>query len=324
MQGTLSAMVALFMWTGNLTWYFATFLSSTLHRLFQEPHGQGEGDSSGYDSSGDSSSSSSSSKTGGASFLDRDGSNRAAATYVLPPCEVKSPELGFWSSDGDFGMSGSTFTPPNLTCHNWEVLPVAATSCVIVSVPQLPTLAVLINTFAVSMFVTAFVVAFLCYLAFGHILLNTTARHGWGLPGWVRTISVTAHFTLVYFAPSFDEIGGQGGDERRGGGGGGGGVRGGGGNMGGSGATIPAAGAAGAAAPAAATGHASASVGANASAAASGSAGAGAALSSAGAPAAASAAVAPAATPSAAPAAVGSTREQLIRQFSEGGNNDGS
>ena len=44
--------------------------------------------------------------------------------------------------------------------------------------------------------------AFSCYLVLGHILLNTAARNNVELPSFIRTLSVTAQFTMVYFAPT--------------------------------------------------------------------------------------------------------------------------
>ena len=59
----------------------------------------------------------------------------------------------------------------------------------------------LVNTFAIAFAVTFAVTAFSCYLLFGHVLLGTAGRHRIALPTWVRTLSVTVQFTMVYFAP---------------------------------------------------------------------------------------------------------------------------
>ena len=122
------------------------------------------------------------------------------AMPTWPTCEEVSPKLGFASAD-NFGINSPIFTPPNTTCRLWEVLPITAKACVVVSVPELPTLVVLVNTFAVAIFVAAIVATFLAYLVLGHLLLGVSHTHGWALPSWVRTVQVSVHFTMVYFGP---------------------------------------------------------------------------------------------------------------------------
>ena len=66
----------------------------------------------------------------------------------------------------------------------------------------------LVNSFAIAGFVTMVVLFFSCYLLFGHVLLGAAGRNNVILPRWIRTISVTAQFTLVYFTPSLRMVGG--------------------------------------------------------------------------------------------------------------------
>ena len=69
-------------------------------------------------------------------------------------------------------------------------------------------LVMLVNSFAIAGFVTMVVLFFSCYLLFGHVLLGAAGRNNVILPRWIRTISVTAQFTLVYFTPSLRMVGG--------------------------------------------------------------------------------------------------------------------
>ena len=44
-----------------------------------------------------------------------------------------------------------------MTCLQWEIVPITVTSCIVVTIPQLPTLIMLVNSFALAFFVTAVV-----------------------------------------------------------------------------------------------------------------------------------------------------------------------
>ena len=55
---------------------------------------------------------------------------------------TRSPALGFSSAAG-FDYNHILHPPPNVTCTQWEVLPMALdSSCIAMTVPQLPTLLV--------------------------------------------------------------------------------------------------------------------------------------------------------------------------------------
>jgi len=54
-------------------------------------------------------------------------------------CQDRSPSLGYSSND-HFHYNHINFPPPNVTCTQWEVVPIAITSCIMMTIPQLPTL----------------------------------------------------------------------------------------------------------------------------------------------------------------------------------------
>ena len=64
----------------------------------------------------------------------------------------------------------------------------------------------LVNSFVITGFITVIVVVFGCYLIFGHVLLGFSERHQIALPDWIRTITVTTQFTVVYFAPRLANV----------------------------------------------------------------------------------------------------------------------
>jgi hypothetical protein len=71
--------------------------------------------------------------------------SRFYSRFFSPPCltpTTRSPALGFSSAAG-FDYNHILHPPPNVTCTQWEVLPMALdSSCIAMTVPQLPTLLV--------------------------------------------------------------------------------------------------------------------------------------------------------------------------------------
>ena len=89
-------------------------------------------------------------------------------TTKYEKCEDRSPNLGYTSLDY-FNMNHELYPPPNVTCTQWEIVSVSSTSCIVLTVPQLPTLGTL-NVF-LTMFFEKILYYHLCCALYTRIVI---------------------------------------------------------------------------------------------------------------------------------------------------------